>query len=39
MLSGFKRRKFKIWLVGILWDDKWSIGSKKNIIKAIPEKE
>jgi hypothetical protein len=37
IITGLKNKRFDIWVNGLIWDDKWSIGSKKpNIIKAVP---
>jgi hypothetical protein len=39
-ITWLKDQKFKVWIDGIEWNDKWSIGSKKpTIIKAIPDEE
>jgi hypothetical protein len=37
IITDLKNRRFDIWINGIIWDDNWSIGSKKpTIIKAVP---
>jgi hypothetical protein len=37
MLTGLRDYKFRIWINGNEWDDKWSFGTKKaTIVKAVP---